>query len=268
MPRLTALAALIGLGIAATSALAQTAVLVGTVMRDSLGHALTGAEVRLPSLGRGATVNYLGEFKFDRLPAGRHEIVIRRIGFVPLVDTIAVGDGAQIEREFVLTEQPTPLDSVRVTAPERKYISPGLREFEERRKVGIGYFIAEDEMRKNDDRNLLNVITGRIPGLRTYRPDPRNPGAYYISSGRKCGDGPALLSCRGNSACPVMLYLNGIVVFNPATEKDPFMVPDFSKYATNEYAAVEYYAGGGSMPAKYNMTGSGCGALLLWTRER
>jgi hypothetical protein len=31
---------------------------------------------------------------------------------------------------------------------------------------------------------------------------------------------------------------------------------------------VEYYAGGATMPPQYNGTDSGCGVLLLWTRER
>jgi hypothetical protein len=37
---------------------------------------------------------------------------------------------------------------------------------------------------------------------------------------------------------------------------------------TNQFAAVEYYPGGASVPAEYNSTGGGCGVLLLWTRER
>ena len=46
---------------------------------------------------------------------------------------------ARIDREFILSplaEAATKLEEVRVTAPERKYLSPGLQAFEERRKIG------------------------------------------------------------------------------------------------------------------------------------
>ena len=33
-------------------------------------------------------------------------------------------------------------------------------------------------------------------------------------------------------------------------------------------AAVEFYAGGATIPVQHNKTGSNCGVLLLWTRER
>ncbi len=44
--------------------------------------------------------------------------------------------------------------------------------------------------------------------------------------------------------------------------------PDFSQYDIRNFTAVEYYAGGASLPVQFNATGSSCGTLLLWTRER
>jgi hypothetical protein len=62
--------------------------------------------------------------------------MIRHVGFAPLYDTIEVVAATRLDREFILMAQPQRLDSVRVEAAERKYISLGLREFEERRKAG------------------------------------------------------------------------------------------------------------------------------------
>src|ERR1043166_2290111 len=120
--------------VSATHVLAQTAILVGAVMRDSAGHELGGAEVMLPDLKRATVANFLGAFKFDKLPAGRHAIAIRHAGFAFYVDTVVVAEGAHIEREFVLMESARTLDSVRVTAAgvaPKLYVSPGLQEFEE-----------------------------------------------------------------------------------------------------------------------------------------
>src|SRR5215211_1534479 len=210
---------------------AQTGRIVGTVMRDSIGHALAAAEVTLPDLKRSTTSNYRGEFSLGGLPAGRQAVVVRRLGFAPLADTVAIQDGVTVDREFVLLETAVQLDSVRVAAPERKYISPHLQEFEERRKLGFGHFITEEQLRKEDNRSFVNVIASRVPGIRVFRPDPRNPSAEYIGSTRKCGDGPVILSCKGGgSYCPVTMYIDGVVVFNGANEKERSFIPDLGKY--------------------------------------
>src|SRR5262249_31942370 len=132
-------------------ATAQTGMLTGTVLRDSAGHQLAAAEVLLPDLNRRVTANWSGEFRIGQLPAGRHAILIRHVGFAPLADTIDVADGAKVDREFILVEQPVPLAQVNVKAPQKKYISPALQGFEERRKQGFGYFIDEETMRRNDE---------------------------------------------------------------------------------------------------------------------
>lgn len=251
----------------AAAAQAQTATLLGMVFRDTLGHELGAAEVLLPDLNRAATANYLGEFKFDKLPPGRHAIIIRHIGFSPLFDTVDVADGKRFQREFVLTEQATTLETVRVSAPERKHLSPALQEFEERRKAGFGYFIAEDELRKNDDRPLINVIVGNIPALSLFQSSSKGTiPVEYVSSGRKCGAGPAILGCLGGvGKCPPTLYVDGVLTFDAMHGQE---IPNLSRTSPREYAAIEFYAGGATTPARYNATASGCGVLLLWTRER
>src|SRR5262249_15605091 len=109
--RRIAAAVVLGVGIAARLA-AQTAVISGTVYRDSAGHELSAAEVLLPDLNRRVTANWAGEFKIGQIPAGRHAIIVRHVGFAPLTDTIVVTDGAKLDREYVLTEQPVALDQV------------------------------------------------------------------------------------------------------------------------------------------------------------
>lgn len=237
---------------------AQTAMLTGSVMRDSAGHQLAAAEVLLPDLNRRVTANWAGEFKVGQLPAGRHAIVIRHVGFAPLMDTIDVADGAKLDREFILVEAPTKLDEVQVKAPEKKYVSPGLQEFEERRKAGAGHFIDEEVMRKNNERRLIDVIAGNMPGINTFF--VKTGGSImkeFLSSGRK----------SGNGQCPVTVYLDGLRIYDAAKDL-PDQMPDLSRYNTRDYAAVEYYSGGATVPLRYNATSSGCGVLLLWTRER
>src|SRR5512141_3353915 len=145
---------------------AQTATLLGLVMRDSLKHELSGADVKISGLAQHVLTNARGEFRIDALPPGRYTLTIRHIGFKSLLDTVDVDAGQRLEREFVLTEQVQELDSMRVTASETKWISPGLRGFEGRRKAGQGgYFISDSLLRQNDGRRLSGLIAGHMPGI-------------------------------------------------------------------------------------------------------
>lgn len=236
---------------------AQTAMLTGTVMRDSAGHQLAAAEVFLPGLNRHVTANWAGEFKIAQLPAGRHAILIRHVGFEPLMDSVDVAEGAKVDREFILAEAPTKLGEVQVKAPEKKYLSPGLQEFEERRKAGFGHFIDEAEMRKNNERRLIDVLA-ELPSISRFM--VKSGGSImneYLSSGRKAKNGQ----------CPVTTYIDGMRVYDSAKDR-PEQMPDLSRFNTRDYAAVEYYSGGATIPLKFNASSSGCGVLVLWTRER
>jgi len=65
--------------------------------------------------------------------------------------------------------------------------------------------------------------------------------------------------------CWVAVYLDGLRIY--ANPGEP--VPDLARLQVREYAAVEYYAGGASVPAQYSAAkAADCGVLLLWTRER
>jgi len=265
LARVLALSAAIG-----ATAHAQTAVLTGTVVRDSTGQAIDGAQISLVGLNRSATTNYRGEFRLDRLPAGLLTVSVRRLGFEPLSDTLRIADGARVDREFGLVEAVVKLDTVVTTVPERKYISPNLRDFEERRKTNVGgYFISEEVLRKEENRDMSNLIVSRIPGLQRFRPGGVG-NKSYVGTARKCTAGPELLKCRGGAPtyCPVSLYIDGVLVVNAANLRSPDELPDLSTFRINEYAAIEFYHGGASIPVKYNATSGGCGVLLLWSRER
>jgi hypothetical protein len=59
-------------------------------------------------------------------------------------------------------------------------------------------------------------------------------------------------------ACPADVYIDGLIVSDNNLEQ----------MRVDQFAAVEFYAGGARTPVQYNKTDSNCGVLLLWTRER
>ncbi|HEY4131100.1 MAG TPA: carboxypeptidase-like regulatory domain-containing protein [Gemmatimonadaceae bacterium] len=257
----------------AFTARAQAGWIAGIVLRDSSGHVLQGARIDLLKARLSATTNAMGEFRVNDVPVGRQPLLIRHAGFAPRTDTITIESGVRAGLEYIMIANPLVLDSVEVTEAAAPH-SPGLREFDERRKfAGGGTFITRDIFRKNDQRSVMDILSSYVPGIRPYQPDPKfNPNAWYVSSTHKCGDGPVILSCNAaHPECPLTLYVDGIPMYIPASGHpggESMRVPDLSHYSPQELDAAEVYLGGAAMPPKYNVTGNGCGVLLLWSRDR
>jgi hypothetical protein len=265
----------------ASPLVAQTGALVGAVLRDSAGHEIGGAEVSIPQLGRRTLSNYLGAYRMDELPPGRYLVLARFLGFSPARDTVEIVAGKEQQHEFILARQPTQLDSVRVSAAApRRYLSPLLTGFLERRKQGFGHFMAEEELRATDDQGLANVIQAHMLGLRMVN----NRSSTYLASSRHPGDsGPVLLNARqrqaaglqqsasaNQPACWLTIYIDGVRVYDATmTMRDTTLKPpDFARMSVRDYAGIEFYAGGATSPPQYTVSGTDCGTLLLWTRER
>jgi CarboxypepD_reg-like domain len=246
---------------------AQSASLIGTVVRDTLDHRLAGAEISIVALRRSTTANYQGEFRLDALPSGRYAVTVRHVGFAPLTDTVELKDNVRVEHEFVLVAAVAVLDSVLVKAQERKYISPGLNAFEERRRMGFGHFITDSVLRRYDNDQLSTVIR-RIPGIHLvpYR------GGQYAGASRALGSGAQVFVNPGDGKSPKgcwsTVYLDGAVIYTIMAGRQGAQAIDYNSFSVNTLAAVEYYAGGSTVPAQYGTTEYGCGTLLLWTRER
>lgn len=249
--------------LASASAVAQRPNFFGTVARDTLEHMIGGAEIRIPALDRATLSNYMGQFRFSNLPAGKYAITIRYVGFQPYADSIIVADGKFVERDYVLVEIPVNLDTMRTRAGQRQWRSPALNAFEERRRSNVGgYFLADSVFRANEGQKLSDVL-GRLPGLMKVPIGSRT----YLASGRSMGNdgGPVFMSRRAQNVwCFVTLYVDGVKLYQ-APDASP---PDYNLLPTTEYSAAEYYGGAASVPAQFNATGSSCGVLLLWTRER
>lgn len=231
---------------------AQTGVIGGTVVRDSSDVGLAETTVTISALDRTARTNYLGEFRFDHLPAARYALTFRRVGFLPHADTIAVADGQVIDREFPMMSAPVRLDSQRVVAGATP-LAPNLREFYDRKKLGFGHFVDQQEIRKADDHDFASFLAARFPGVSVYR----SPGtAALMSNGHgSCGK-PAFQCHASGSNCPITVYLDGV----------PGAV-NFEDIESTEFAAAEFYSSG-QIPTQYNRTANVCGVVLLWRRYR
>jgi len=212
------------------------------------GAPVEGVEVLDVASGTKAFTTPTGTVSLAYLPDGGSTVRIRKLGYAPITQFIAISPADTVPLTLLLTPTATVLPAVVTKDSARHYISPGLREFEERRRGGFGHFITEDELRKSDNREMSEVVR-QLPGL-LVTCNTRTP--------RKCVAG----SARAGGGCKYMIYVDGIRM----TDENLLLL------SVNQFAGVESYTPA-TTPSKYNMTGrpgtnSACGVLLFWSRER
>ena len=176
-------------------------ILSGTVRAGIAAAPIAGANLVLD--GTTSTQSQSdGHYRFEHVARGTHLVTVRAVGYKERVDTVSVDSTAvQTLHDFAL-ERIAVLDSVITTARERKYVSPGLQGFEERRAAGFGHFITDSILRREENEPLVNILKTHVTGLRTIRvygddyavaTHAEGAGAGAVRSGRwQFGDGLAL----------------------------------------------------------------------------
>ena len=61
-------------------------------------------------------------------------------------------------------------------------------------------------------------------------------------------------------SCPFDIFLDNV--------RQDASTRDLDRMLVSEYAGIEIYKGAATIPVEYNMTGSSCGVILMWTREK
>ena len=181
-------------------------------------------------------------------------------------------------------EKPQPLPAVAVKDSAELPRSAKLREFDRRRSSGIGRFLTEADLAKDQDRQLSDALK-KLPGVHMVRAKKAqgvSPSAVFVASSR----GSATIGLESpifGKNCPVAVWVDGVAVYrgfdralvitNPATgtrsqPSGPLAEPpfDINSIMTNHVAAIEFYAGPATIPAELNATQGTCGALVIWTK--
>lgn len=214
------------------------------VFDANTGEPLEGAQVsdifsRLSSL-----TTKTGTVSLVFLPDSGSMVRVQKIGYQPATMLVKISAEDTLPITMVLSPVATTLPTVVTMDSAPRYVSPGLRAMEERRKKGFGQFITETELRKNDSKRLTNVI--------------RTLSNINLACPRKGLRRGECWAVGGRTGCPLDVYLNGAL----STDND------LEKLQVSEFAGVEYYPGGATIPPQYNKTSAACGVLLLWSRER
>jgi carboxypeptidase family protein len=235
--------AAIGFGAPVGAQTGGESVLVAGIADAESGRAVEGAEVILTRPSRVARSNALGEAIIPGVVRGTQRIRVRRLGYAPIEVDLAIA-GDTTGAVFRLRRAVTTLGTVAV---EAGWIPARMKDVANRRKQGIGRFLDDADLERDQGRDFALVAATRFPGLTTMAGD---------------GNHRTLVSTRG--LCPVTIYLDGSAIFQPKLGVQS-VGNDADVIRTWDVAVVEFYTGA-QVPVQYRAHGYGCGVLLLWSK--
>lgn len=209
---------------------------VGTADGD---RPLPGASVRITD-GPHARANARGEWVLTGVPAGTRVLEVRAIGFYPQQIPVDVVTGALPVRVALWTFQSL-LDTVRVNAAALGDRSGGG--FAARaRSAGSGTFLDSTGIRRRGGVSTSDVFRS-LNGVRV-------DGA---------GIERTLLVRGAFGYCVPAVFLDGLYMPVAYVDDLDIMAP------RDRISGIEVYAGH-AVPAEFQRTLSGCGAIVIWTR--
>lgn len=227
------------------------------VFNAQTGDPIEGAEVTDALSKTKALTTATGTVTLSFLPEGGSMVRVTKIGFAPEATIVTISPSDTTPFMVMMKPVSQTLPTVVTKDEATSYVSAGLRGFEERRRSGSGgRFITTEELRKNETKNMTYMVR-RLPGVQIHCPRPSSGdvrvGQCWAYSGRATSK-----FAFGGQQCVMDVYIDGQITGDN----------DLEKMRVDQYAGIEFYSGASSIPMQYNKTGSTCGVLLFWSRER
>ena len=218
------------------------ATLLAYVFADSSHQPLLGVSVSIETLRQATESNDAGLARLANVPPGRHEVLIRRIGYGPVIAELDFLPNETVTRRIPL-QRVLLLDSVSVSAQR---IGPFMVGFEDHRQLGLGRFLTREDLAKRPAQTFESILR-QFPGV-TIKTDMSGHHSYL----------------QGRLGCWAQVWLDGMRIYSKR-EGEPMF--DLRTLSPDRLEAVEYYAGPAQTPARYSDLNSHCGVLVLWTRR-
>ena len=218
----------------------QSGRLMGRVLDASTEAPVVAAAVSVRGRPLAVDTDRQGRFVLTGVPAGEHEVEVRRIGYAPLQHSITVDRGLTTEMEIGLV--PTPLEMEPIVATVTRARRLEIVGFYERKHwgelTGLGHFITVDEIDRWRPLTVSGFVSMMVPGMSGL-------------ANRRMSTG------FSNQPCPMKQYIDGVLLRSGGL--DQYIRPF-------EIGAIEVYKGPASLPAEFTGSDARCGAVLVWTR--
>lgn len=221
-------------------------VLRGVVKRPN-GEVVSGARLVFWGSGVETMSNANGVYSMKDLPTGTWTIEARALGYLPVRQAVDIYPDDENVADIAMEKLKVILDTVKVTA-QRIYLSPQMRDFEQRRKAGFGYFYDEDQINKRNPIYVADLF-------RT------TPGVMVMWGG---GFGQSVVmrsrSLTGGAYCVPAFFIDGMRVTIANGTIDELV-------NAMDVRAVEVYTRASNVPPQFN-TMEGCGSIVIHTGQR
>jgi len=177
----------------------QTYTIVGHIV-DENKSSLVGANVYIPRLGLGTISDKNGDFKINKIPAGKYKMEISFLGYESFVEII---NTSELSQKFKIQLQPNALQT------EEVVISSGTYSTQHENAIKIESL---------DNKKLTNVGNPNI-----YRAISKVPGVDIISK----GEGISTPVIRGLSTSNILVLTDGIRMENyQFSENHPYLIDE------------------------------------------
>lgn len=219
----------------------------GVVTDSTSGEPIAAVQVSVN--GREQTVTRLDgtfDIALDVPSADPDVVVFRRVGYRSVTREVRV-DTDQPVVFLPVSLLPLAVELAEIVVEgELVVVSAKLKlsGFYERRKLGLGDFLAEEDIERLVATDVIAVVRS-VPGINYIPPHgPNTVGRVgtIVFSRARCG--------------PPAVYLDGL----------PFRAEDLLSVSTANVAAVELYNGPSEVPVEFKRTGSACGVIVIWTK--
>ena len=176
----------------------QGRTVAGTVLSAATLTPLQGAEVRVQGAATSVFTDVSGRFRLTNVPDGPATIVVRRLRYQPLTQTVAAG---VTDARLLMTEATVQLDEIVVT---------GTAVGTQQRSIGnaVSSINASQEIERSGVGDVGNLINARAAGV------------IVTSGSGRSGSGTGI-SIRGRSTISLnqqpLLYVDGVRVANDVT---------------------------------------------------
>jgi hypothetical protein len=214
--------------------------------------AIEGAEILIGDSLSDVT-DRRGRFELDPVAPGVHDVLVRKLGLVPLRFRIAVTAGDIWDGTITMDRSAQTLPAVMVLDSARalKNFRPRwIDGFVDRRRMGLGTFLDRVDIERLHAVRTAYLI-GRAAGIGV-----REGFGYDILDVSRCGAGMG----GGGKA---IVFVDGLKTETSTNGR--FM--SLAEVPPEILLGVEIYRGQGSVPPQYSDP-QACLVILLWTRHR
>jgi Carboxypeptidase regulatory-like domain/TonB-dependent Receptor Plug Domain len=210
---------------------------------DSAGKPVRGATIEVVTADMEARADSLGQFTIRALPARRHIVRVRRVGYSPTFLAVDLSDSSSARVRIVVRQyagQNLGLVVVRGTRGPA-HLQGFLRRAAN--PSGFGKIITAEQINQRNPLRASDMFQA-LAGVR-------------VAQGGRNGGGTLL----GRGGCVMAVFINGF----PAPQRGSQGIDQM--LIAQDLAGIEVYNGIGGVPAEFMMgPPNSCGTVAVWTK--